>query len=698
MRPRYLHFLALASLALGCNQPVDEPPPIAERIQLQAFASCGELEQYIEDTAVSDMRYQLDQLKDQSRGWFGGGPEAAGGDANAAPKQAAEPAAYTTTNLQVKGVDEADFMKNDGTRIFVLSGQKLYAARSWPADQMSLASSITIEGWPREMFLDEKNRVIVVSGVYSKYADSPYGEGGPCGGNWGCGYAYANTTKVTVVDVTNLGAPKVTGEHYLPGSYNRSRRIGGSVRLVLADAFRWPQGVKWYPDYNAADPNLWNDKVRLAAVIEQLKSQNERLIRARTLDQWLPKGRRKLDGGQIVDVGYQCGDFHRANASIRLGLVTVATLNVDKPAQDPTRTAIVAQPGEIYASPTSLYIASQHWWWWPAPGQSDFTYVHKFDITNPDRAVYVASGGAEGHIVDQFSMDEHKGFFRIATTISRRVPDLKNPMNRWGLIETTNRISVLGEKKGGLVLFGQSQELAKGERIFSSRFVGDKGFIVTFRQVDPLFTFDLSNPAQPRQVGELKVPGFSTYIHPIDDNHLLTIGTYQPEPGPDGRIDWRERRMKLSVFDVSDFAHPKEKFGYLIGTAYGWSEAMWEHKAFNYFPERKLLAIPFSDYTPGRSGDSYWQSFVSEARVFHVDLQKGVTPRGALNMKDLYRQYGDYGWSWYYTPWIRRTVMASDQAGNEFLYAVSDVGIRSAALGNIAQPLSTVMFDKVLSR
>src|SRR5262249_56333511 len=199
-------------------------------------------------------------------------------------------------------------------------------------------------------------------------------------------------------------------------------------------------------------------------------------------------------------------------------------------------------------------------------GQLDHTYLHKLDISLPDKAIYVASGGVHGHIVDQFSMDEDASErFRIATNLSNRVAD---PASPWGRLVLSNRVSILGEANGSLRLIGQSEELSPGERIFSSRFVGDKAFVVTFRQVDPFFTLDLSDPTRPRKVGELKVPGFSSYIHPLDERNLLTIGQYVPEGG-----GWQGRSVKLSIFDVSDFAHPIERFTQLVGTSYGSTEA-----------------------------------------------------------------------------------------------------------------------------
>ena len=282
-------------------------------------------------------------------------------------------------------------------------------------------------------------------------------------------------------------------------------------------------------------------------------------------------------------------------------------------------------------------------------------------------------------------MDEDKGYFRVATTLNRRVADPKNPTNRWGMMQTSNRISVLSENSGSIGVIGQTEELAPGERIYSSRFVGDRGFVVTFRQVDPLYTFDLSIPTAPRKVGELKVPGFSTYIHPLDQNHLLTMGVYIPTTGTG------PRNLQLQIFDVTDFANPKQTFTQQIGSAYGWSEATYEHKAFNYFPERKLLAIPFSDYV--YSATDPWGSFVSDIRVFGVDANTGFTARGSVSMKDVFVSAGTPEWHYWYSPWVRRSVMASD-AGQDYVYAVSDAGVRSVNLTAPATPLSTVLFPR----
>lgn len=701
--------LALLSAGLGaaCKGPEQQPQAIEQAVTLNGFGDCASLEQYIKDTAVRQMRMQLDSEKPGNWGWWGGGefaaaPGAAADKNGAAGSSAAAPSAYTTTNTQVKGVDEPDFMKNDGKRIFTLSGRTLFATQSWPPQSTRLAGSLLIEGYPSSMFLDaERNRVVVLSNVYLPREGSPDMDGGrggvpvypgacwDIGFGWGCGWG-ANSTKVTVVDVSRLEALAVVDEIYLPGSYSDARRVGSSVRLVLSDSFRWPADMKWYPSAPGNDPNWYSDKGAITAAIDALENENEKILRAYPIEKWLPPGQH-VDHGKKVDLSYSCSDFYAANAPVRLGFITVATVNLDKPGAAPTRTSLVAEQGQIYASEQSLYVASWHWWWWPRIGQSDWFYIHKFDITDPDRARYVASGAVEGHILNQFSLDEYKGDLRVATTLSRRVPDPNNPQNRWGRLQSSSRVVVLGTAGGALYTKGQTPELAPGESMQSSRFVDDKGFVVTFRQVDPLFTLDLSNPGDPRKVGELTVPGFSTYIQPLDATHLITMGIYLPPPDPNNHTNWQERRMQLQIFDVGDLARPRQQFVQTVGSAYGWSEAAWEHKAFNYFPERGLLAIPFSDYLPVQGGN-YWDSFTSDLRVFRVDLKSGFSPAGSINMKDIYVQYGINDWQWWYSPWIRRSVMASDDQNNEFVYAVADGALRVSNAAQLSTPLATVRF------
>jgi uncharacterized secreted protein with C-terminal beta-propeller domain len=620
--------------------------------------------------------------------WFGGGgpggidtfggatPQANGAEdtKNSAPSQ------YTTTNNQVAGVDEADFVKNDGTRIFVLSANKLYATQSWPADQLGVQGKLEIEGWPQEMFLNGAN-VVVFSSVWQKL---PLQGDVTCNG-LDCGFFFSNSTKVTVVDVSSLSNLRVTQEYYLPGNYQSGRKVGDSVRLVTTDGFHFPLAMQWWPDWK---PEFNTDDNARKQAFNDLIAKNEVLIRDQKLSDWLPAASLTMSGTHMI-LPQSCTAFSKVNAPVRLGTITVSTLDLTKPGTL-DRSSIIGESGQIYASEKNLYVATQHWWWWPAPGQKDTTYVHKFDISNPDKATYLASGKVDGHIVDQFSMDENAaGYFRMATTTGERVPDTMNPQNWWGTIKLTNHISVMTEDSGHLKVLGTSATISDGERITASRFLGDTAYVTTFQNTDPFVTFDLKDPTNPKKVGTLEIPGQSSYIHPIDTGHVMTIGTYQPPPDANGNVDWSARRLQLAIYDVSDLSNPQQTFSQLVGTAYSWSDAQFDHKAFNYFAAKGLLAIPFADWNYSYSGDQYWSAFTSDLRVFKVDPNAGFTPVGAVSMADMYQAEQYYNWIYYWMPNVRRSVMADD-----FVYSISDSGIRVANISNLSLPVATAKFDR----
>jgi hypothetical protein len=636
-----------------------EPPGVVQQALLRAEGSCGELESRLQEMAVMEMRVRLAE----SWQWAAQGSHPPGGsvDAGVSPAPSAGPGSYTQTNTQVAGVDEADIVKNDGRRIFVLSGSTLYLNASWPPKALSTTATAPIEGQPQEMMLIGEDRLAVFSTLHQPRASSS-----PCAGP-GCWWPPATTTKVTVLDVHDLSSPQVVQELYVPGRYTGSRRVGDAVRLVLREPVRWPQGVQWHVGVSSREPEAMRQQYL------ELLARNEEAIRSSSLSDWLPPLERRSADGTVETLGRDCHAIHLSKASARLGFATVLTLNPVDSSQRPAQTSVVGEVSEIYASKRSLYLASNHWWW--QAGFPPYTYLHKFDLSQPDRVEYRASGGVPGTILDQFSMDEdEQGSFRIATTLSGA-----DESGRW---QTVNHVRVLAEHKGRLEEVGRTEDLAPGERIFSARFVGERGFVVTFRQVDPLFTLDLSDPRNPRKVGELKVPGFSTYLHPIDRDHLLAIGQDVPENG-----GW-PRRVKLSLFDVSDFANPKEKFTQLVGEAHGFSEALHDHRAFTWFASRSTLAIPFVDYRPWWSSDSTWSTFTSEVRVFRVDPVRGISALGSVPVKDMYERYSTHSWDAYGRWYARRSVVV-----DRYVYAISSAGIRVAPLEDPERPLKTVEFD-----
>jgi uncharacterized secreted protein with C-terminal beta-propeller domain len=679
--------LGSAALVLACSKAqTPAPADVQQNVALTEVSSCGQLSAIVQDAAVHEMRATLDAYKS------GPGIGVAAGlpGPSSAPAPGPTPVSFSTTNTQVAGVDEADFMKNDGTRIFLLSGDSLYAATSWPPADLAATGKLKIEGWPQSMFLDG-NTVAVFSAVYVPGPDPGMAcpdmvPGGPGGLRPRPTCFDSTLVKVTVVDVTDLHAPKAISEQYLPGYASAARRVGSTVRLIVPDGVHWPKGLKWFPDW---DPEFATNHDKFVAAIDALENADEAIIRNTPAQSWFPPGTRKLQDGSVVDVSYQCTDFWVPNAPERLGLLTVATFDLSNPAQPPERTSIFGDPGVVYATAQNLYVASSHWWWWPGPGQKSHTYVHQFDISDPVATTYVASGGVDGWVADQFALDEWNGHLRVAaTTWVQPQPD--GPA--MGLAPRIgNHLAVLERSGKRLAQVGDTDQLVAGESIYATRFVGPSAFVVTFRQIDPLVTVDVSDAAHPKKVAELTLPGFSTYLQPIDDGHLLALGVDLPPPDPvTGTVDGNLRALQLSVFDVSDLAHPARTAQMRVGTMWAWSEASYDHHAFNWYPQRNLLAIPFADWAPNDTQDWYGQ-FVSDVRAFRVDAS-GIAALGSLGMRDVYLQGGNGQWSWQYEPWARRSILATDAGGTDYLYAVSDAGIRVGNIADLSHPLATTVF------
>lgn len=631
-------------------------------LRLAPVASCADLEAEIRNLAIAEVRRRF------TNNHFGGpirtlgAPEANQRGGDAAPS-------HSETNVQVAGVDEADIVKTDGNFIYTVAGRQLRIFRSWPAANTTLEHSVDIEGWPKELFL-HNGRVVVLSGVrgddFVMPPVLPFVRIAPI---WWNPEAF---TKVTVID-PSTATPTVVSETLLAGVYNTARRVGSSVRLHLRRQLSWPQ-IQYYPDGNLA----W-DSPEFEAALEQLEADAIQTVTNRALADWLPQSYRIVNG-QRVALPIQCENFLAPTGSDEIGLMAIATVDL-APAQ-PTvhETSALVQGAQLYQSLDNLYVTTDHRWscWEDAGTQGSYTYLHKFDVRDPSRATYRASGGVVGSVLNQFSLDEHNGYLRVATT-----------NNRWQEPVIADRsasfVYVLGQSGNALDIVGQVGPLAPGERIFGARFMEDRGFVVTFRQVDPLFTLDLSNPRNPTVLGELKIPGFSTYLHPLDAGHLLTIGN-------DFETDGTTRNgVALSIFDVRDMRNPRLIHKSVIGTPRSGSEALYNHRAFTmYTPPgdtTPILAIPFTDYDPNPNTDpsTYWSRFESSLKLFRVSAG-GIMAIGNVELAPLYQSNDHNEFGWWYQPNVRRGVFV-----DRYAYAVSDAGMRVVQIDDPSTVVSEVL-------
>lgn len=536
---------------------------------------------------------------------------------------------YSTTNIQEYGVDESDTFKSDGRYFYIASGATLRIVRAVPAAELKEIGRVEL-GVPVDSLYLLDSKLIVLG---QRYADREPGEDAPGILVWPP-YREAASVVVHEVDVDDPAAPSVTGQIELDGSLVSSRLTGGRLFLVLTIAPSLPE-----------DPG----PLTLALI---------------TLDDVLPQVRRQ--GVTERMVGWQ--EYYRPNSANGYYSTAVVTLDADNVEQIVASTAVMADADTIYASTAALYVTSSRWD--EQDGSGMVTAIHKFALDEQAGARYVGSGSAPGRLLNQFSLGEHEGYLRVATHVDRF--DIEAGQSA----APYNAVFVLGESSGELVIVGKVEGIAPGETLHSARFMGNHGFLVTYRKIDPLFVLDLAIPTGPKVVGELKVPGFSEYLHPLDETHLIGVGKWTV-PTNEG-FDWFQG-VQISLFDVSDWSNPTAVQQLTLGGRGSYSEVEHTHKAFTFLPQTGLLAIPMHLYSveqlPFQMGELEFDGVVA----FRVDKAAGFTELGRL---PALAGSNETEWNW---PW-RRGAFIGDA-----LYALSAAGVRGAPLSNVGSPTTVVL-------
>ncbi|MDH3727150.1 MAG: beta-propeller domain-containing protein [Myxococcales bacterium] len=661
---------------------------------LRQARTCGDVLEAIQEDAIAKVDLELKAFEDDD--FYGrGGPVVFDGvleggvDDAAAPTAGADadaPDGVSDTNRQVASVDEADIVKvgDGGTKLYVIRGNGFHEFDSWPAADTSKVADLEIEGFAIEMFV-EGDRAVVFSNVFGV---EPLDDGDLCFGGpepvgiaadeaYYCGRSY---TKTTVISLEN-DVPEVIREIYLDGYYTSSRRHDNIVRAVVQTNMQHPPTVPqlWEFLYGAEPyPETREDQVARARL---WAAAAKAAIRETTLEQWLPVWGERVDG-EVQERSPQCADFYSPSPGFTdYGMTQILGIDIAE-GGEATITSILGQASQVYANAEVLILAQPDYGWFDRDIDHDRTAVHRFAVSfEAQRTPYQGSGFVPGMVNDQFSIDEAGGVIRIATTRTT----WKNLGNNdaWIPPVTHNFVSTMSLGDGQLTVMGATPPLAEGERIFSARFIGDLGYIVTFRQIDPLFAIDLRDPAKPVVLGELKIPGFSDYMHPLGDDHLLTIGR---DVNEQTQID---NGTALQIFDVSNPANPVQKFKALVGE--GFSEANHNHKAFNFYADRGLLAFPFVSYETG---------FSSTLELWDVSADNGFSRRGSVDHSSLVLN-GCGGWeppigpfvgdAFYencqYLPQVSRGVFI-----DEYIYSISHGGVLVHNVGDLETPVATATY------
>jgi uncharacterized secreted protein with C-terminal beta-propeller domain len=385
----------------------------------------------------------------------------------------------------------------------------------------------------------------------------------------------------------------------------------------------------------------------------------------------MPVYRDTAAGDKYIEVGYD-GLYCFPNIS-GSNITSLVGFNIDRPNEEAFIETFLGCGENIYMSANAMYIASSSY-----NENGNETIINKFAVDD-GKFVFVKNGSAPGTILNQFSMDEYKSHFRIATTVSQYSPTWKE-YNGLYIFDST------------MELVGRIDDIAPGERIYSARFMGDRGYMVTFKTVDPLFAIDLSDPTNPVVMGALKIPGYSNYLHPYDENHLIGIGK-------DTVVDIYNNAfytsMKISLFDVTDITNPIEMFVETIGERGTDSPLLYNHKALLFSKEKNLLAFPVTVYeynsnqkaVNGQMPDFGTFAF-SGAYIYDIDLINGFTLRGAISHMSSQDMLQSSYWGGNPDLYIQRLLTI-----RENLYAASDKKLTSHNL-NTLYPIDELIFGK----
>ncbi len=489
-------------------------------------------------------------------------------------------AEFSQTNIQVAGVDESDVAKTDGEYIYQVRGREVTVTRVHPVSDMRVMSTIAFKDerfTPQEIFIDDRYLVVIGQADNNEFRtkvgaateQSLSGKATVVGQVaalvmprwWG-----NPTVRAYIYDLTDRTNLRLLREVETEGHRLATRKIGSVVYLL---SNRWAQGPI------------------------------------------VPHVRDSARGDDFLPI--DPADIRYFPDRIAPSYLVVTAFDLNRPAQTAAVSAYLGAGHEVYMSHENIYVAVGDW-------QGD-TVVHKFAVNGVDVA-YSARGLVKGTILNQFSMDEHNGYFRTATTI-------------WSGDKLSNAVFVLDVK---MQTVGRILNIAPTERIYSARFMGDRGYMVTFVLVDPLFVIDLSNPRNPKILGELKIPGFSSYLHPLDENHLLGIGrdtTVLTTRDQSGRIINEvaiELGIKLAIFDVTDVANPIEEYVEIIGGRGTYSEVLHNHKALLFDTRNKIMAFPITIHTPVLKPEFNHGPFEFQgAIVYDVSLTRGFSQRARIS-------------------------------------------------------------------
>jgi uncharacterized secreted protein with C-terminal beta-propeller domain len=526
---------------------------------LQPFDTCDTVLQYFKDQAPE---YLIQRAGGGDRvatdtGTGAAEQRTAKDSSNTTPESASTPQDYSTTNVQEAGIDEPDIVKTDGKRIVAVAQARVHLV-GLDGGKMRLRKTLP-DTMVRNVFLSG-DRVLVFSGQTAQSAEP--------------GLRWAGQQAIlTMYDISDLSDPRLIAKLTVDGNVLDARLVGTQVRVVTISS----------PDVNAPAPVYAPD----GGITEKSKEELRAAVASTRVDDWIPTYALQDGAGGEVSKGRLVECAHLAHPETFSGLDTVAVSAFDMGSalQSRQTVGVIAGGQQIYATDTSTYVSTTDW---TRDGSAAKTSLHKFVTASSGASTYQGSGEVPGTLLNQYAMSEYDGVLRVASTVSER-RGWTNPRQL-----THGVVTTLQEQDGALRQLGQVGGLGQqdNESIKAVRFIEDRGYVVTFRSTDPLYVLDLHNAASPKVVGELKIPGYSGYLHPIGENLLLGVGQSGLDSGiaPSPTTRRSQVGVQFSLFDISDPAAPRRIDTQTYGG--GAAAAEFDPKAFLYWEPRNLIIAP----------------------------------------------------------------------------------------------------------
>lgn len=569
---------------------------------VQNAKSCADLQAFMSESVANQNAVPF-RLSDDAVAPMAPEMSNAAGAPAARSMNTQKSADHSTTNVQVEGVDEGDIVKTDGAYLYVIHGQTIMIVQVATPASMKVVSTLnfTKDNFnPVDLYIDG-DRLTVIGSSWKQgpmplrsdamqkniaFSSMPT--------RWGGGL-----TEVRIYSVSDHRAPKIERTVSFDGNQISTRMIGSKLYLVMNQGLPYWGGPIPYSAKEADVLPTFNDSAKNV------------------------KGQPVTSCAKIAILPHVPSPQY----------LIVAMIPTDSTAKDVQKTVILGNGENVYASLDNLYVANTRWnydWDSARSSSQEETTAFRFHFTDGGTE-FQAQGSVPGHILNQFSMDENGQTFRIATTAGQS----------WDQSHaSSSNLFVLNQD---MQTVGKIEGIAPGEQIYSTRFLGNRVYMVTFKTVDPLFVLDTTDPRNPKILGKLKIPGYSNYLHPYDENHIIGFGKDVDEAvdadkvhSPNAVYYTAVQGLKMALFDVTDVANPREMFKEVIGGRGSDSPLLYNHKALLFEKDRNLLAFPVNVMTvrPGdESKKPLDQSLVNTfqgAYVYGLSLKDGFTLRGKI--------------------------------------------------------------------